>query len=127
MFDERSSFVLDAAAISATTTIPIVTPSTARSFRVERVELMSIATYADDAANYYVLTLQKGATVIGTWSTLTGANGAITGGTPVTLTLSGTDAALVLAGGDVLSLVATKHASAANITPRLVVHGKFVS
>lgn len=127
MFTERAPFQRSCPATSATSTYPIATPSPTRKFRVERVEIMVDATYTSDATNYYVLTLQKGATVIATWSTLTGAEGTLTGGTPGVMTLSGTDANLVLAAGDVLSLVATKNAAGANITPRVVAHGRFVS
>lgn len=127
MFTERLPWQRSLPAISATSTFPIATPSLVRSYRVERVELMVDATYAADPANFYTFTLQKGATVIATWSTLTGQQGTLTANVPGLMVLSVTDANLVLAGGDVLSLVATKAAAAANITPRVVVHGKYVS
>lgn len=115
-----------AVAIAATGSLVIGVPSSTLKVRIARVEIMSDATYADDAANYYVLTLQAGATVIATWSTLTGAEGALTALTPAKMTLSATDANLVIAANAALKLVCTKNGSAANITPRVVVHGRTV-
>ena len=126
MFQERAKFPRSCPAVSATATFAIATPDPNRPFRVDRAELIVDATYAADPANFYALTLQKGATVIAAWSTQTTAQGALTGGTPAAMVLSGTDANLVLAAGDVLSLVATKNGTAANITPRVVVHGRYV-
>lgn len=115
-----------AAAIAATSSFAVGVPSDTEKFRVERVELMTDATYAADPTNYYVFTLQVGATVVATWSTLTGQEGALTALTPAKMTLSATDANLVLAAGGALTLVATKNGAAANITPRVVVHGRTV-
>lgn len=128
MFDESRVFTLDVVtAISATATIALGT--VARTFRIERVELMSQATYAADATNYYTLSLSHGSgpTSAATWSTLTGADGAITAGTPVLMTLNAADANLVVPAGATLKLVATKVASGANILPRIVVHGRYVA
>jgi hypothetical protein len=115
-----------AAAIAATGSLAIGVPSSTEKFRVERVEIMSDADYTADASNYYVLTLQSGATVLATWSTQTGQEGALTNLVPASMTLSATDANLVLAAAAALKLVATKNGSAANITPRVVVHGRTV-
>lgn len=122
----RSMSRTAAAAIAATSSLAIGVPSDKSLFRVERCEIMVDADYTADAANYYVLTIQAGATVLATWSTQTGQEGALTNLTPAKMTLSATDASLVLAAGAALKLVATKNGTAANITPRVVVHGRTV-
>jgi hypothetical protein len=115
-----------AAAIAATGSLAVGVPSDTETFRVERVEIMVDADYVADAVNFYVLTLQAGATVIATWSTQVGQEGTLTNLVPAKMTLSATAANLVLAAGTALKLVATKAAAAANITPRIVVHGRTV-
>lgn len=125
MFDEHTDWSKDCPAASATSTFVLGTAK--RAFRVESVELIDDAGYAADAANYYVFTLVHGSgpTTAATWSTLTGAQGAITAGVPAAMVLSA-DANLVIPAGDVVSLVATKHASGANPTVRVVVHGRYL-
>lgn len=125
MFDQRDSLARDLPVISATITLAMLTIQ--RTMRVEKIELIVDATYAADPTNYYVLTAQHGATALGSWSTLTGAQGTITAGTPVSMVLTAdTGQNLVMAAGEVLSLLATKNAAAANIQPRIVVHGRYV-
>lgn len=125
MFDEHMEWSRDCPAASATSTFALGTMK--RNFRIESVELIDDAGYAADATNYYVLTLVHGTgpTTAATWSTLTGAQGALTAATPAAMVLSA-DANLVIPAGDVVSLVATKHASGANITVRVVVHGRYL-
>lgn len=108
---------------SATSTYTIGTVR--KTTQITRVELIVDATYAADPANFYVFTLVQGATTAATWSTQTGQEGAITGGTPASMTLS-VPANLVVPAGTKLALVATKAASGANITPRVVVYGRTV-
>lgn len=124
IFDQRDSLARDLPAISAT--IPLALLTLQQNFRVQRAELVVDVTYLVDPANYYVFTLQRGATIVATWSTLTGQQGTITAAVPAAMVLSATDTNLVGQVGDVLTLVATKNGAAANIQPRIVVHGKYV-
>ena len=114
-------------AIAATTTTAICTPDLFRLFRVDRAELIVDATYLVDPANYYVFTLQAGATVIATWSTLTGQQGTLTANVPATMVLTATDLNRVVPLGVPLTLVATKNGAAANVQPTIAVHGRTVN
>lgn len=116
----------DCPATAATATYVLVTAL--RTIRVDRVELSVDATYAADTTNFYAFTLVWGAglTVAASWSTQTSAQGAITATVPAVMVLSATDANLVIAAGSVIKLIATKAASAANITPRVVLYGRAV-
>ncbi len=128
MFQDAMSWIVPLPTYAATTTSPLVTPSTkARLFQIERVEIMVDATYASDATNYYVFTLEHGSgpTTAATWSTLTGAEGTLTGGTPGVMTLSAA-ANLIVPANDVVSLLATKHSAGANVTPRIAIHGHYL-
>ncbi len=119
---QRQSFPFALPAVSATTTLALTTLPL--RFRLDRAELIVDATYTQDPANYYVFTLQAGGTVLGTWSTLTGQQGTLTGGTPAAMVLATPDANLVNIAGNVLSLVCTKFGAAANATLRINVHGR---
>lgn len=112
-------------AIAATTVVKMVTAR--RRFRVERVEYINPTGYVQDAANYYTLELRKGATVIASWSLLTGAQGTIAADTPVNLVLSATDVNRIVQAGDLLSWAMVKTAAAANLPlGRFNVSGRFV-
>ena len=113
------------AAIAATDTIPLRVIR--RDMRVEKVDIVLDSTYTQDATNFYVITLQKGATVIATWSLQTGANGTLTADTFGAMTLSGTDANRVCHVNDVLQLVFTKNGTGANVPiGRICAHCKYV-
>jgi hypothetical protein len=101
------------AAFAATDTVPL--RKIQRDMRVYAVDLVVDTTYAADPTNFYVITLQKGATVIATWSTQTGQQGTLTADTIVQMVLSATDTARVCNVGDVFQLVFTKVAAAANL------------
>lgn len=112
--------------VTATTVSKLLTAQ--RGMRFDVIELDIPVGFVQDASNYWIIALKKGSTVIAQWSTLTSAQGTIAADTFVNLINSTTDADLVAAVGDVLSLSLTKVASAANLTAgRIVVHGRFVS
>lgn len=114
----QDKFVLSSlavAAVSATETILLGTAD--GDYVVDRFELEAPGGYASDAANYYVITLQAGSTVLGTWSTLTGANGSLVDAVMNQATLASPS---VGASGDLLKVVLTKHASAANLPAQTV-------
>lgn len=108
---EADSTDLDiVAAVAATTTFAL--GKLGRDVRIDAVDLIVPSNYAADPANYYVFTIQDGATVLASWSTLTGAQGALTANVPAEMVMSSPANA---AKGDVLTLVCTKHASGANV------------
>lgn len=115
-----------AATVAATTTQKFC--KVPRIFAVDTVEWLTPTTVTQDAANYWTIALKNGSTVVASWSTLTGAQGTITGGTGVTLVNSATEANLVFAAGDTMSLVMTKTGSPSPLPPgRMTVHGHYVS
>jgi hypothetical protein len=111
----------------ATAAIKLMTAQ--RPMRIEKVEYINPTGLAGHASNYWEIALKKGSTVMAQWSTDSdvAGQGTLTANAIVNPVLSGTDANLVAAVGDVLSLALTKVASAANLPPgRLVVHGRYV-
>lgn len=115
-----------AATVAATTTQKFH-KFESRSFRVDKVTWFTATTTAADAANYWTLELKNGSTSVASWSTLSTAQGALTGGTPAELVPSATDANRVFAVGDIASLVLTKTASPSALPPgRLTIHGRYV-
>lgn len=113
-----------ATAITATTTIKL--HKALRPMKLEKAQLISPTGLAADAANYYTITLKKGSTVMATWSTLTGQEGALTADTFKDMTLSGTAANLIAATDDVLSLVCTLTGTQTLPAGRLVIHGLYL-
>src|SRR5579863_905253 len=98
------------AAVSATSTFMLGTIF--RDYYIEYFELEAPGGYSADASNYYVITLQAGSTVLATWSTQTGQQGALTDQVMAQAVLSGSAAG---SANDQLKVVCTKHASAANL------------
>jgi hypothetical protein len=111
---------------SATSTLALETLDAAT--RIDSVEILNPTGFAAHASNYWTLTLQKGSTVIATWSTLTGQEGTITANTKAAMRMSSTDANTVGAAGDLLKLVLTKTGTpAAFPAGRVVAHGRIVA
>lgn len=71
-------------AIAATTTVGVIQTKADRHFVVDEVVYDNPTGYVQDATNYYILSVQRGATVIAQWSLLTGAQGTIAADTFVT-------------------------------------------
>lgn len=124
LYQERFALSIDQASTTATVTLPMWKIPAGRLFRVEGAFYNSSTGFAQSDTNYFVLTVQDGATVIATWSTkLTGGNGALVANTPVAPVLSATDANRVLAAGDTLSFVITLTGVGTLPAGRLVLHG----
>ena len=111
---------------TAATTTDKVWKAKARYFRVDRVFLNLPAGMAAHASNYIVVKVLKGATVMASWSTLTGADGTITADTPVDLTLSATDANRVLADADIMSVSVAVTGSPTVPKGRIVIEGRYL-
>lgn len=123
-------FTKDVAAVAATSTFSVMAclTSAGQRFRVIRAHLLVDATYAADASNYYAITLVHNGTTIATWSTQTAAQGALTAFVAGEMILAAdTGSNLVVLPGETMTLVCTKNGSAANLTARAVVHGRWVS
>jgi hypothetical protein len=124
------ALVADTFALSHTATAAVKLMTAQRKMRVDKVEYVNPIGLAGHASNYWEIALKKGSTVMAQWSTdsdVTG-QGTLTANAVVNPVLSATDANLVAAVGDVLSLALTKVASAANLPPgRIIVHGRYVS
>lgn len=71
-------------------------------------------TMTANATDFWTFALKDGSTTIASWSTQTtggGGQGTLTANTPADMTLNATQANLSAAGGDTLTLVATKTGS----------------
>jgi hypothetical protein len=118
--------VTNANGVAATTTQKFT--RVPRILRVDTVEYYNPTGFTQDTTNYWTITLKNGSAVVASWSTRTADQGTITGGTGVTLVNSATDANLVFAAGDTMSLVMTPTGSPAVLPPgRMTVHGHYVS
>lgn len=114
LLSESNVVAYEHGTISATTVVKLRTIKTPT--RVVFTEYDNVAGFATDATDYWTVQLRKGATVIASWSTLTGAQGSLPADTFVNLVPSSTDADSVCAAGDVLSLAFVKTGSPANLT-----------
>lgn len=127
-WQERFQFAYDHALASATTTVKLFTAQ--RAVRIEKLEYINVTGLAGHADNFWLIALKKTTTTIGSWSTDSDVvgQGTIAADTIITPVLSSTDADLVWAAAEVISLVLTKAASAANLPAgRIIVHGRYVS
>jgi hypothetical protein len=105
-----------------------------RKFRVEKVEYINPTGLATDNTNSFEVALKNGTTKVAAWNTdgdATGINGgategSITANTFLTLTKSSTDANLVFAAGDVMSLSMDETGDTTLPAGRMVVHGRYL-
>lgn len=99
-----------------------------KKFRVDLVQYVNVTGLAEHAANFAVLTVQKGTTAIASYSTDSagaGDNG-IPADTFIDFTLTATDANRVLAAGDVLSLKIDESGTTTVPAGTVIVHGRYV-
>lgn len=97
--------------------------------RIDSVQYINPTGLAEDTTNVFALSLKNGSTVMASWSTdsdLLAADASIPADTFMSLTLSATDANLILAGGDVLSLFFDEGGSATLPPGRIVIRGRYV-
>jgi len=126
--EEMGTFTYDHASVTATTTVKLFKVPTGKSLRVVQVDYINPTGLAEHADNHFEVAIKNGATTMASWST--DADGAgdnsIPADTFITLTNSSTDANLVAAAGDVLSLVLTEGGTATLPVGRVVVHYRYV-
>ncbi len=70
-----------------------------RKFTLNRVTFVSAAGLAEDAGNYYVISIKNGSTVMASWSTQTGQEGDLPVNGFIDLVLTATPADLTAAAG----------------------------
>lgn len=98
-----------------------------KKMRVDKVEYINPTGYVEDAANYYVIGLKKGATVMYQWSCETGEEGTIAADTFVDMTASTTDTDLVADADDEIIFFGTKVNAGVDLPAgRLVIHGRYL-
>lgn len=102
VYQERFDFFVDNASLSATLAAKLFTAD--RPFRLDAVEHVNPTGLATDAANYYTLSVKKGATIMASWSTLTGSEGALPANTFAAFTMSATAANQTGVKADVVSM-----------------------
>lgn len=111
---------------AATKTLPLMTLK--QGTRFDAIEILNATGFVGDASNYWTLAFKIGARTVASWSTQTAAQGTITGGTAAAMIMSGTDANLVGAAGEALTLVLTKTGTPSAFPPgRIVAHGRQVT
>jgi hypothetical protein len=99
--------------ITATQTVKRWKTSSSRTFVMDRVFLNMPAGFVANASSYWTIAVKDGSNVIASWSTQTtngspGGQGTLTADTPVDLVLNTDTSKLVVAAGDILTVVVTK-------------------
>jgi hypothetical protein len=115
----------DHAQLTATTAVKLFKVPAGRKLRIDAVDYINPTGLAADASNYFALSL-AGNTDIASWSTQTGAEGAIAADTFISLVMSATDADCVLSAGDGLEVSFSETGTATLPAGRLVVRGRWV-
>jgi hypothetical protein len=95
------------------------------ALEVVKVEYINVTGLAEDASDFFALSLKNGSTVIATHSTETGEEGSIAANTFTTLALEASPNP-VLDAGDVLSLDLNETGTATLPAGRLVVHARYL-
>lgn len=116
----------DHVAVTADTTVKLFTVPAGKRFRLTRAEYINPTGLAQDATNYFTIKVLKGATVMASWSTLTGAQGTIAADTFVDLVNSSTDADLIAAAAAVIALFLDETGTASLPAGRIVLHGYYL-
>lgn len=97
------------ASISATATLYLLKNDSGQKIKIRKVKYINPTGLAQDASNTFLLQLKNGSTVIASWdTTTTTGQGTIAAATYIDLVLAVLAASLVVADGDVLTLVMTK-------------------
>lgn len=116
----------DHVAVTADTTVKLFTVPAGKRFRLLRAEYINPTGLAQDATNYFTVKVLAGATVMASWSTLTGAQGTIAADTFVDLVNSATDSELIAAAAAVIALFLDETGTASLPAGRIVLHGYYL-
>ena len=117
----------DAVATSITSTTSYKFHECEHVLLLEKAMLVDPIGLATDDTNYFVITVQNGATVMATWSTkTTGGQGSLPANTFTAMVLSAVSGALDALPGAVLSLVLTLHGTQTLPPGRLELHARYL-
>jgi len=97
-----------------------------KRYRIDRVSYINPTGLAESATDYIDISLRSGATVIASWSTADSAEGTLTADTFVELTLSATDANLVLDVDDELVFHTVPTGDVTLPAGTLLIEGRYV-
>lgn len=126
IYQEPKGFPVTHASTAATLSEKLWTIPAGKTWRLDAVWYNNPTGLAADASNYFTITIKKGTTVMFTWSTQTGTNGALAADTPVNLVPSATDADTVAVDGDVISMVLTKTGTQTLPAGRFMLDGRIL-
>lgn len=104
-----------AAGLTATTTYYASLGGAGGEWQLDSAELMPDASFAADATNYFVITIQQGSSVIGT---ITLASQTLAAGTSVAFALT-KDVDAEFAGDDPITVLVTEAGSATSVACRV--------
>ncbi len=112
---------------NATETFKLFTIPTGKRVRIDKVELLVDGGVTGHASNFWDFEVRKDATVMHEYSTDSADEGTLAADTLTDMTASTTDENLVANETDIVSLVLTKNASAADMSPgRIKLHARYV-
>jgi hypothetical protein len=121
---ERVVFFYDHASKTADEEIKLF--KVRRKFVVEQVRYVNPTGLAADAANFFHLKINNGATEAADWSTETGQEGTVAADTFVDFTLSSVDGARVFDADDVLSIQFDETGTATLPAGRIQIEGRYI-
>lgn len=101
---------------------------TGKRLRVDSVQYINVTGLAEHAANFAVLSVNNGATVIASKSTDSAApaDASIAADTFVDFTMAAADADRIVEGGEVLSFKIDESGTTTVPAGRVIVHGRYV-
>ncbi len=120
---ELITIAYDHVAVTADTTVKLYKVPAGKKLRLIGADYINPTGLAQDGTNYFTVKVLKDATVMASWSTLTGAEGTIAADTFVALTNSATDADLVAAAAAIIALFLDETATASLPAGRIVIRG----
>lgn len=116
------------AQVTATTSIRLWSVPVGRKFRLDRALYINPTGLAEDATNWFEVSIQKGSTKMAAFSTDSDEAGTntIPANTPLELPLAAAQADRVAVAGDIISLVLTEGGTATLPAGRVVIEGRLV-
>jgi len=124
--EERVLLQYENASLTADLTYKLWEVPAGRKFRLDRVTYVNPTGLAEDAANYFNVSVNNGATLAANWSTETGQEGTLAADTFVDLTLATAEADRIFAAGDELSAVFDETGTATLPAGQLVIEGRLL-
>lgn len=122
----KTQIVIAHPEVTSDTTTKEFETSLSRPFILESAQYLNPTGLVQDASNYFTIKILNGATVLASWSTLTGAQGTIAADTFVTMVMNATPTNLILDAATVISLFLDETGTSDLPAGKVVLTGRYV-